>query len=276
VFGPALSLLVALSIVAPASAASSRHGAALWANAVAAARVAGSLHYVEVSTTNDSVVTIVGDVNRVAGTQTITVRSTTHPHSKTDNGTVQIEVVARTAYVKGDVGGLGYAIGVPSSVAPQLTGKWIAITPSAPQNLYSITAAELTLGSVVQNFAMKGPFTVGSKSRVGGSHVVAVHGYESGTGKTVVHQTFELKASGTPLPLASSSPAVGKKIGKTQNLYSRWGEPVSVTAPTGAIPISSLLAPTTTTAPQVITAAATSISTAPPLGSAATPTAERV
>jgi hypothetical protein len=272
--GLAIALPLALGSALPADAASSSRGSTLWANAVSGAHTAGSLHYLEVSKGQGTTETIVGDVNRVAGRQVVTIRSSAHPRSTTENGVVTIRLVGRTAYVKGDVGGLYTTIGAPASVGRQLVGKWISITPAAPNGLFRETAAELTLASVINNFAMKGPYTVGSRRRLSGTRVVALHGFVSGSGKVTVQQTFQIRTDGTPVPVASTSPAVGK-VQSTRNVYSKWGEPVSVIAPTGAIPLSSLLSPTTTTAPQVVTAAATSISTAPPRGSAATPTAER-
>jgi hypothetical protein len=273
--GLAIALPLALGSVPAADAASNSRGATLWASAVSGARSAGSLHYLEVSRGQGMTETIVGDVNRVAGSQVVTIRSRTHPRSETENGVITIRLVGRTAYVKGDVGGLYASIAAPPSVGRQLVGKWISITPSAPNGLFRETAAELTLASVIHNFAMKGPFTVGDRRRLSGARVVALHGFVSGSGKVTVRQTFQIRTDGTPLPVASTSPAVGK-VQSTRNVYSKWGEPVTVIAPTGAIPLSSLLSPTTTTGPQVVTAAATSISTAPPRGSAATPTAERV
>jgi hypothetical protein len=272
------SALVLLGgIVAAPAAATGPSASTLWARAVSAAQAAGSLHYVAKTITSDgTTVTIVGDVNRVEGTQQITLRSGSHPTSTADNGSVTVTLVGHTAYVKGDSGGLQWAMGMPASEGDAEAGKWISITPSAPDDLYATTSAALTTASVIDNFDMKGPYTLGTHGRVSHNRVVAVHGYVRGVGKVTVPQIFEIKSSGRPLPLASTSPPVGTKVEQTQNLYSRWGESVSVSAPSGALPITRLLNPTTTTAPQVVTAAATSISTAPPRGSDATPTAERV
>lgn len=274
----ALSVLLVLGgAMAVPAAGTSRAASSVWTGALAAARAAGSLHYVFKSTDPDgTVVTIVGDVNRVEGSQHITLRSSAHPHSTTDNGSITVTLVKDTAYVKGDAGGLLWAIGMPMSLAETVAGKWISIGRSAPDKLFATTSAALTTASVIDNFDMKGPFTLGTHGRVSSTRVVAVDGYVQGTGKVAVRQTFEIKSTGSPLPLASSSPQVGKAALPTDNRYSHWGETVSVSAPSGSTPITRLLAPTTTTTPQVVTAAATSISTAPPRGSDATPTAERV
>ncbi len=271
-----LLTVFALWATASGAAASTAGASTLWARSVAAARAAGSVHYVEVTTAQGTTITIVGDVNRVEGSQQIVLHSANHPDSTADNGTVTVSLVDGTAYVKGDVGGLHWAIGLPTADGPAVAGKWISIPPSAPDGLFANTAAELTTGSVIENFMMKGPLSLGRHGHVGNSAVVAVHGYLKGTGRTVVHQTFEVRSAGAPLPLSSTSPPVGTHYGRNVATYSKWGEPVSVTAPVGATPISSLMQQTTTTAPQVVTAAATSISTAPPRGSDATPTADRV
>jgi hypothetical protein len=271
-----------------ASAASSGSASSLWSHALTAAGKEPSVHYIQVSKGGGQTVTITGDVNRVAGSQRITFKSA---HQ---TGAATVTLVGNTTYVNGDSYGLLLTLGMPRSVGSQLEGQWISITPSAPDGLYTSTAAELSMTSVISNFAMKGPYTIGDRAKESGVAVVKVHGFMTGTGKTKVPQTFSLRANGRPLPVTSVSVAKGKQHSQVTTTYSKWGEAVSVEAPNGAIPISHLLQggaggpggpvtpggpggpTTTTTTPQIVTAAITSISTAPPLGRAATPTAERV
>jgi hypothetical protein len=285
--GAVLAVLTGPAVVAAlpaAPAAATTSASSLWSHALAAAGKEPSVHYIQVSNGAGQTVTITGDVNRVAGSQRITFASA-HQH-----GSATVTLVGNTTYVNGDSYGLALTLGMPQSLGSQLSGQWISVTPSAPNGLFKSTAAELSMTSVISNFAMKGPYSAGDHVKVSGVNVVKVHGFMSGTGKTKVPQTFAVRATGQPLPVSSVSVTKGKHNARVTTTYSKWGETVSVEAPTGAIPISQLLqggaggpvtpggpgSTTTTTTPQIVTAATTSISTAPPRGSAATPTADRV
>lgn len=259
-----------------AAAATGSSAASVWARALGAAKAQQSVHYVEVSTGDGLRVTITGDVNRVEGTQKITVRATSGARSA-DSGSATITLVGGTAYVKGDAGGLEWSLGMPHSVGDLVSGRWISVTRAAPSHMFATTAAELTMASVISNFDMKGPYSFGAATRRSGVRVLGVRGYLSGTGKKKVVQTFEVRATRPLLPASSSVSSSQTRHGAMTAVYSHWGEPVTVRAPTGAIPIEHLLnGITTPTTDQIVTAAATSISTAPPRGRAATPTAERV
>jgi hypothetical protein len=244
--------VVAAAFILPAGASTSR-AATLWTHAVAAASAQPSVHYVQASTGGGQTITITGDVNRTAGTQHIVFK--TGPHSWTST----VTLVGQTAYVSGSAYALQLTLGVPASVFTPVAGKWISITPSDPGGLFKSTAAELTMASVVSNFSMGGPFTLGRRAHMSGVSVIGLHGYLTGTGThTKVPQTFDVKATGSPLPIASLSQAPGKHGTRSASTYSRWGDPVSVQAPAGAVSIAQVLqgAPpgTTTTAPQIITA----------------------
>lgn len=240
-----------LAGVAPAGASTSQ-ASTLWSRAMAAAKAQTTVHYVEATTGTGQAITITGEVNRTSGTQRIVFKSA---HQQWDS---TVMLVDDTVYVSGSPYALQLTLGVPSAVFEPVAGQWISINSSAPDGIYQSSAAELTMGSVISNFAMKGPFSLGRRTHLSGVSVIGVHGYLSGTGKTRVPQTFDLKASGDPLPVASLSEAPGRRGAKTASTYSQWGAPVSVQAPANAVPLSQILqispgGTTTTTTPQIIT-----------------------
>jgi hypothetical protein len=160
-------------------------------------------------------------------------------------GHVTILYIAGTAYVTGNGAGLTGFMGVPAAQVARLVDRWISVRPgqSLGQNTYSSIADGITLSSVASELQVDSPLTLTAPTFANGQRVVGVHG-SAPTGpqeSPSARVTFDVAASGTPLPvLYTASSADGSQ---TRIAFSHWGETVSVTAPSGAIPASSLETP---------------------------------
>jgi hypothetical protein len=191
---------------------------------VGAALAQKSVHYTRtVDEDMGGAFTSVADVNADSGTalKTFVV------------GAVKIRLVNDTVYVHGDVQGLVTALGLTLPQAERYAGQWISIPKD--DRFYAQTADGLTLASIVHDFAPRaGQKLVNQKSR--GTRLVAFRGVTPDGGS----EHLSARASGKPLPAyftQSSGPASW-----TSGHFSKWNEPVTVTAPASSTPIASVRA----------------------------------
>ena len=227
----ALTTLSALPAGAATSSAQSQVTAAL-----AAANSQKTVHYVATSTYSTRSIVITGDVSATEGQQQVVL------HYGKNVGHMTNLLVGSAVYFKGDAYGLTAYLGLPSSLAPTYAGKWISVTSSSQG--YSSIAQSLTLSSAVDQISIKGPYKQASVS-TGGQKATALVGLTSSlsTGKKVGPATLFLTQATTPLPIRFVG--IGHQSKGTahgQVSHSNWNEPLNFTAPTGAIPASSISA----------------------------------
>ena len=203
-----------------------------------------SLHYVITSAGNGITTTIVGNVDKRAGTQTVYV-------SGQAKGTMVIELVGQTAYFRGDAAAIEVLVGLTGPAAAAAAGRWISVVPG--DAVYQSTAAALTVGSVMSEMALAPPVTGGHDSVVGGRRVVQVSGGWVGDGITAKnHATAKLVVTGDATSLPVSFSGVVPPTATTTRfvntiVVSRWGEPVHVAPPGSSTPLSLIPGGVTTT-----------------------------
>jgi hypothetical protein len=224
-------LLIALSIVVAACVVSGAAGAdspgALVTSAVAAMRAQHSYHYVATqlgTSSSPAQVTIVGDATRTTGIQRI------HYAEGSRAGNVTVLVVSNTAYIRGDAFTLTNYMGFPTPSAAQFAGKWLELPHSVAG--FAEVAADVRLdNSALEELKMPAPVHLVGNSVVRGQHVIGVRGTLHHSNQTAL-ETLYVRSS-DHLPVEQRFTQGGKSIGGA--VYSNWGEPVHVSAPTQAI-----------------------------------------
>ena len=209
-----------------------------------------SLHYVSTSVGNGLTTTIVGDVTKTDGTQTIVVSY------QGVKASMVIELVGHEAYFRGDAAAIQVLINLTARQSAAAAGQWVSVVPS--DSVYKSTAAALTVGSVMSELALSPPID-GARSAVdGGRKVIEVSGAWVGDGITAKdHASGELEVTrgvgSLPVAFSGLMPANASASRFTEKLLvSRWGEPVHVARPGSAVPLATILKSTTTTTEPVV------------------------
>jgi hypothetical protein len=203
--------------------------------ATAAANVKASAHVESSALVGDQTLTSVSDISRTEGTQT----------TSGAGGSSVVFVVGGVAYQKGDAAFLEGSEGFPAAAASALAGRWISFDSGDAG--FGQLSSGVTLSSALTEATPTGTLTLLKRSTVDGQAVVGITGglaadaAESGvTGTQVLYV-----AEGAPhLPVQAVMHELHAGQSGTATLtFSRWGEKVSVIAPPGALPISTLTSP---------------------------------
>ena len=238
------------TIPAPTAAGGNRTAAQAMRAALRHGGSQSSVHYVSTSVEDGMTTTIVGDVNRTSGTQSIVV---SYQGAKAP---MVIELVGHEAYFRGAATAIEVLISLTARQSAAAAGRWVSVVPA--DSAYQSTAAALTVGSVMSELALSPPITGARTVAVGGRTVVEIAGAWTGEGITAKnHATGELEvtkgAASLPIGFSGVMPATAAAGGFTANLVvSRWGEAVHVVPPAFAVPLSTILESTTTTQPVVV------------------------
>ncbi|MDR3647918.1 MAG: hypothetical protein P4L20_02405 [Acidimicrobiales bacterium] len=219
------------SATAQVGALAGKTPAQILSAATAAAKKAGTAHYVLTAVQGKQSQTISGDASQTQGQQTV-VQSSQH---------IQVVYVGGVAYVQGDSGGLTSAMGMPASVAKTYADKWIAVHSS--DSLFKSIVSAVTLGGTLEQLNPSGKLTLTNATTVAGKQAVGVKGGLPGTPQSGVTGT-------TTLFVAASKPTVPLKFSGTASegsqhvvdtgTFTNWGKPLNLTAPSGAVAYSSL------------------------------------
>jgi hypothetical protein len=169
-----------------------------------------------------------GDVSVSIGIQRITF------HKNGIVGHVTVIANPEAAYVRGDAFTLATYMGFSAPQAAKYADRWIII-PKAAQ-AYPEVARDVMLGTVIADLRPPTPTALAPATSIGGSNVVAVRGTTRKKGEPDVVVTLYAAATGALLPRQEVVTA-GKA--RVTQILSRWNEPVHVTIPTGATPVSS-------------------------------------
>jgi len=221
----------------PSSAPSSATSQLLRA-AVAAARGAGSFHYVATSTVsgaNGYSQRTVGDAGANSGRQDITVGAQRFT----------VLVVGAACYLKGNAPALTANLGLSSSEASSHVGQWISLARTdAP---YAAVYAAVTASSALTDNITIKPEDQLPTARLDGRRVLTITGtiapIEIG-GQSIAPKgtaTLAVRAAAPHLPVRYAERGTqGRQRSVSAVTFSRWGETVQVTAPTGAVTYASL------------------------------------
>lgn len=195
------------------------------------AEAQSSVHYVLQASGQSQAQTITGDAGRNQGIQTV----------KTGADEVEVEVVGNLAYLQGNAGGLQHTIGMTAAAAGQYAGRWISVSPS--DTLYRPITQAVTLRGVFTQLTPSGSLVKSTPGIVSGHEVIGVRGGLPGTSQGGVNGDAVLYVStaSATLPVGFTGQATsGSKKVTDVGAFSRWGEPLHLTAPSGAVAYSSI------------------------------------
>jgi len=215
---------------APAGAATT--AGSLYRHSIAAVKVQSSVHYESRAAAPGRTVVIVADAGTTEGVRSVTVST------RGVAGHVMTLLTGNTAYVRGDAAGLTGFLGFPKPTAKRYAGRWLAIP--AGSGGFGPATEGVTIVTLLGEMEMAGPYTASGPVSAGGVATHAVHGrVPASLGAGAGPETLFVPVSGRPLPVAQTAQVHQgpTHYGLTVS-YSNWGEPVHVSAPSGAIPIS--------------------------------------
>jgi hypothetical protein len=201
------------------------------ARADAAATAAGTLHFYSSTQDGRSFIVFNDESAPGGGSQDITISG---------GGQMTVLVVAGVGYVDGNAAALQGFLGLPAATAAQLAGQWISFTPGDPD--YQQVVAGVTTSSVLGEVTPVGALTATGPATVDGQSVVGVRGAAPASANMPAGSkiTLYVAASGRPLPVGVLE---GSGSDQTDITLSRWGERVSVAAPSHAVPLPSAPSP---------------------------------
>lgn len=208
-----------------------RSAAQVLAMTTAASKRQGSVHMTESDKPTGSGTY---DVGSTRGMQTITDGS---------EGNASLLVLPGIAYLKGDAEFLETQVGLSVSNASLYAQRWISFVPNDSAYDYQQLVAGDTLGSALSESTPSGRLTLTSQRSVDGQSVVGLSGglgalTPSGAKGTEILYVSTV-APYLPVEFVLSGTYEGQAVNTTLT-FSDWGEPISVTAPSGATPESSI------------------------------------
>jgi hypothetical protein len=202
--------------------------------ALAALRAGGSVHVDITSIAHGGSVAFSDDATGRGGRQDITIDGTGH---------ATILLIGGVDYVRADAQALQGFFEVPLAQAEQAAGRWISLRPGEKlgTSTYDDVTAGITLSSVATELQVGNPLSKTAPATVAGQPVIGVQAPLPASdglrgAKVVLYVTDDAALRPVRYELVGG--------GSTQNTisFSRWGEKLSLAAPAGAVPASSLTA----------------------------------
>ncbi len=152
------------------------------------------------------------------------------------SGTVRIVVQGSSGYIQSDAIGLEASLGLTSTSAAANASKWISLTPA--DEPFSQLQDSVSFSSTLDEFTPGGKLVLGATTIAG--HTVALI---QGTGTAQVGVTsysveLAVTTSAPVLPIGGAVQITANRKTVTQTaVFSQWGKRVTVSAPTGAVPL---------------------------------------
>jgi hypothetical protein len=202
--------------------------------ALAALRAGGSVHVDINSIAHGGSVAFSEDATGTGGRQVITMDGTGH---------ATILLIRGVDYVRADTQTLQEFFEVPLTQAEQAAGRWISLRPGQKlgTSTYDDVTAGITLSSVATELQVGNPLSKTAPATVAGRPVIGVQAPVPASdglrgAKVVLYVTDDAALRPVRYEL------VGGGSTRDTISFSRWGEKLSLTAPPGAVPASSLTA----------------------------------
>ena len=197
------------------------------ATAVATSVHRGSLHVVDVTTNGGLVTTMTADLSESDSTETI--------KNSDGTGETDLTVTGGAAYVRASPAVLQNILALTPAVAQQSAGAWIKVLKD--DGPYSTIARALTISAEISPYVPT-PSTavIGKERSVKGvtGMVVPVSGTYNATGQAtkIDANVAVFVASGSGLIQGGSIAAkTGKTIERKYAVFTKWGDPVTLVAP---------------------------------------------
>jgi hypothetical protein len=196
----------------------------------------GTMHVVAVTTNGKQVQTVSADIGTDSASETI--------RNSSGGGEVNIIVSGGIAYVQASPSTLQDLLGLTVAASTSAAGQWISVTSSDPP--FQLIDHSLTIDAAVNPYLPSPSSAVLKPAR----HVKGIDGtvqpvtgtyndsgaaaHVSGVASTFINTGTNLLQGGS-FQSASKNPFV-----TTLAVYSKWGVPVSVTAPTSSLSYKTL------------------------------------
>ena len=195
-------------------------------HSLSAAKSAGSVRITVRFFSGSTTGKVVQDSSAGSGEQTVAI----------GKELASVVLVGGVAYISGNARGMTSYFGLPTSLVPTLAGRWISVPPT--DSHFRAITANVSLASALGNVTPSGRLILGRRSRVNGQTVKSIAGAAPGGGGRLV---LFVAARGRSLPVeAVESNGAGTSAKGEIVTFSRWGEPLHVATPAGAIPISTV------------------------------------
>jgi len=204
--------------------------AAVLAAALAALKAGPAVHVGISATTAQGAITFSDDAAAGGGRQLITTSY---------GGDVTILFIAGVGYVQGNAAGLVGIEQLPQSEAQSEAGRWISISPGEElgQDTYDDVVDGITLSSVATELSMAGPLTLTGPTTVDGQRAIAVQGHAPASMQLPASARVTLYvAASDARPLRYEVSGVSGY--ENEITFSDWGEKLTLTSPSGALPAS--------------------------------------
>jgi len=199
----------------------------------AAVQKAGSAHYVLTAKQGSQTQTISGDAATDEASQSVSEGS---QH-------IQVVYVGGIAYVEGNAAGLESAMGLTAAVSATYASKWIAV--HSADSPYSAIVKAVMLETTVAQLVPTGQLKFTDLTTIGGRQAIGVRGgLPAGTQSGVTGTTTLYVATGKPtLPLEFQGQAnMGAQHVVDIGIFTRWGQTLHLSAPTGAVAYATVSA----------------------------------
>lgn len=201
--------------------------------AVAAARAAGTFHFVDKEGSGSQARLLSGDTGTVAAQQT-----------STGNGSrLVVSLVDGVAFVQASSITLENYFGLSTTQATQESGKWVSVTRG--EKSYAQIVQSLTPSAELDAYIPQTELGIGKQRVLHGIPVLPVSGTapatDSSSGLPAVATLFvSLRAPYLPVGGAVSGTDVHGRKQSEEVAFTRWGEKVHLNAPTDTVSLASL------------------------------------
>jgi hypothetical protein len=154
-------------------------------------------------------------------------------------GPIHAEVIQLRdhAYISGNSVAMTSYFSLPKTQRSRLMGRWVVLTPADPR--YQGVVTDVSIGSAISDVVPGGQLTR-TATTLDGRPVIAVTGSPPASEHPPAGTRAMLLLSQGPQPLPLSETVSAPGRGSETITLSHWGEPVSVSAPQRAIPISAV------------------------------------
>jgi hypothetical protein len=223
----------------PLAASVAKSAPALLHGALAALRSGGSVHIDITVTLPGASIVESDDATASGGRQIMSIGQAAH---------ATILFIAGVGYVKADAKGLNGFFGVPQPQAEQFAGRWIALRrgDKLGQTTYDDLTAGITLSSVASELEPVSTPKLAPPTTINGQRVVAVQAPAKASGVTSkATETLDVTDNSLLRPVRAKVVAGGSY--SSQISFTHWGETLHLSAPSSAVPASSV-APASVTA----------------------------
>ena len=150
-----------------------------------------------------------------------------------ETGHEVVELVGNVGYFEGDAFTLTNFNGFSSAAVKGDAKTWISVSKSSPA--FASLTSSLTVSSVVAQLNVPSPVSVATGKKVNGNPAVTVGGTVTVQG-VKTHIALLCQARGTLLPMKET---IDSDRSDSSATFSRWGESISVEAPTHVISLAA-------------------------------------